>query len=156
MIFAYKKAKFLKYKTRGGPMKKILTMLIAGVLIFVSGDIAEALVIDFTDYSIWGGANGLNNFSHDYGDITVSLTSDQGGPLNISSIGVGVLDEQISYIYNTDPPDVMHDSLSVTFSENAVVTSFSYLDLFADEGPSGEPETARANFGQIGPNTLIY
>ncbi len=99
---------------------------------------------------------GLNNSSYGYGAITISLTSEEGGPINISSIGVGIFDEQISYIYNTDPPDVMHDSLSVKFSENAVVTSLSYLNLFANEGPSREPETAMANFGRTGPNTLIY
>ena len=133
----------------------LFIVILIGVFIFASSSSAN-IIIDFTDFSIWGGADGMRSFSQDYGEVTVTITSLQGGPLNISSIGIGILDEQISYIYHPDPPDVMKDLLEVVFSDNVTVTSYSCLDLFANEGPNGEAETGRANFGRIGPNTLVY
>lgn len=75
-------------------------LLIACVVLLVAfaGQVrGDVITIDFTDASIWGGANGRSSFTQNIGGVNVSITAEQFGPLTISSIGVGILDDQITY-----------------------------------------------------------
>ena len=128
---------------------------------------AQALLIDFTDYSVWGAGNiiatpNLDNqtatASYTYPDnLTVTLTA-TGGNLTFNvpgscgsatylacdGDGIGISDDEISGVLSAG------ESLLVEFSRAIGIYSISLLDLF---GHAGDPESAQLQFDGNGNST---
>ena len=130
---------------------------------------AQALVIDFTDNSVWGAGNiiatpNLDNqtatASYTYPDnLTVTLTA-TGGNLTFNvpgscgsatflacdGDGIGISDDEISGVLGAG------ESLLVEFSRAIGIYSISLLDLF---GHSGDPESAQLQFSGNGASYTV-
>jgi hypothetical protein len=134
-------------------MRTFRVLPILALLALTSNAGAMPLLVDFTDAS-WSGAHGQTSYSQDYGSVQVSLSS-SGGSLTsfaadapasgaaydflaLASDGIGIGDDEVS----------PGQALSVSFSSGVKVLGYYFLDLFGNEGPSGE--SAMANFGAAG------
>ena len=127
-------------------MKSKLNILAAsiGLSALVAGP-AQALLIDFTDLSVWAGADGVAAFGPIAvgGGLTVTLSSAGGNmttnssvgeaagcsgspgspPLTCDGDGIGISDDEVSNV-------VTGEILTVTFNFAANVTELLFLDLF--------------------------
>lgn len=127
----------------------LVTTLTTAVLLS-AGTVAAGTLVDFTDRTIWSGQDGGATSSHSYGTFTVSLSavpanrlnftenfngpasadfcSANGGPLACISDGLGVVDDEISYVDNTVVPP--NQSATLFFDKPMNVYGIHFLDLY--------------------------
>ena len=125
-----------------------------GLTLFVASPV-QALLIDFTD-DLWSDADSATSVTHSYDglDVTVSsgsdsqlLTFNSPGPSSPDFLardgdGLGIIDDEISYADD--------QLINIAFSQSVTVVAYYFLDLFANEGPDGEAESAQVVFHRAG------
>jgi hypothetical protein len=128
---------------------RLVSALACAAALSAASAVAGTLV-DFTDSTIWSGQDGAATTSHAYADFTVSLTSQppdrlnftqpfdgpaaasfcaaNGGPLACGNDGVGVIDDEITFVDNTTTPPTQ--SVTLTFDKPVNLGGIHFLDLY--------------------------
>jgi hypothetical protein len=136
---------------------------------FMSVPRVHAAEIDFTEASLWAGAEGQTSFTASalFDGVTVTLTS-LGGRLtfNANDInsscasvtqlacegdGIGIRDDEVTSDYTTSSDE----RLSVWFSAPVTISGIGLLDLFGYPNQSGDTAAERARwvvYHSSGPN----
>lgn len=116
-------------------MKKIIGLLMGLLLVFAVSGSASATVIDFTDGTTWGGANGNSTFSAVVEGINVTLNGSRASifgrvaaNMTWQADGLGIEnwlgeDDEIDYL----------EHIKVSFAPNVIVNSLSFYDVDRDE-----------------------
>lgn len=139
-------------------MRKLMKASV-GAAMALSASASFAASVDFTDLSVWGGADGTSSFSA--AGVTVTSTGGTittngadvgkiggdcgtGNPslhdLTCGGDGLGIRDDEISYGL-TQSGEMMYVDLGAVYEINSI----EFLDLFNPEG--AEPEVAQFYIG---------
>ena len=127
-----------------------LTPAIACATALLAAPAVSGTLVDFTDSAIWSGQDGTATTSHAYADFVVSLSSmpadrlnftqpfdgpasasfcaANGGPLACGNDGLGVVDDEITFVDNTTTPPTQ--SATLTFDRAVNLSGIHFLDLY--------------------------
>ncbi|TNC82637.1 MAG: hypothetical protein C9356_01810 [Oleiphilus sp.] len=138
-------------------MKTFLKKLVCASALSALTFSAHALVIDFTDASVWGTGGttpASQTYSYGHHNLTVTIQSNLGTYTNTrydgsatgacgayglacDRDGIGVTDDELSY---------GQEWLEVSFSQAVDLSELAFLDLFSRTGSDPYAENAEAAF----------
>jgi hypothetical protein len=150
--------------------------IFAAALIICAARISDAALIDFTDETSWGGADGNPSFTSTvlFDGIAVTVTSISprtsltfnagdahgscGTPLACDGDGLGLGDDELTF----SNPSAGVEAILVTFTDPAAnqlvpvnITGLAFLDLFGPGGASGESAVETAMWLALSNGSLV-